>query len=287
VTPFDLVEATTLGEAVSLLDIDDPSVRPIAGGTALMLMMKAGVFKPSRLISLGRIEKQYSMISINDGELRIGAMTSLSSLETSSEVKAAFPVIAETLRAVANVRVRNVACIGGALAHGDPHMDLPPLLSVLDARAVVIGPGGSREIGVEALYSGYFQTVLEPNELIAEVIVPRQARRAAYLKYTTRTVDDWPALGIAVALEIEGQLIRDANLVISAATEKVTRLVQTEKVLAGAAIEDAALKRAGEAAVAETTLISDSRGSAVYKQELLRVCVGRAVRMALANGGGE
>ena len=88
-------------------------------------------------------------------------------------------------------------------------------------------------------------------------------------------------------MEIEGQLIRDANLVISAATEKVTRLVQTEKVLAGAAIEDAALKRAGETAVAETTLISDSRGSAVYKQELLRVCVGRAVRMALANGGGK
>jgi carbon-monoxide dehydrogenase medium subunit len=287
VTPFDLVEATTLGEAVSLLDIDDPSVRPIAGGTALMLMMKAGVFKPSRLISLGRIEKQYSLISINDGELRIGAMTSLSSLETSSEVKAAFPVIPETLRAVANVRVRNVACIGGALGHGDPHMDLPPLLSVLDARAVVVGTGGSHEIGVEALYSGYYRTVLEPNELIAEVIVPRQARRAAYLKYTTRTVDDWPALGIAVALEIEGQLIRDANLVISAATEKVTRLVQTEKVLAGAAIEDAVLKRAGEAAVGETTLISDSRGSAVYKQELLRVCVGRAVRMALANGGGK
>jgi carbon-monoxide dehydrogenase medium subunit len=166
-------------------------------------------------------------------------------------------------------------------------MDLPPLLSVLDARAVVVGPGGSQEIAVEKLYSGYYETVLKPNELIAEIIVPRQARRAAYLKYTTRTVDDWPALGIAVSLEAEGQLIRNASLVISAATEKVTRLPQTEKVLAGPTIADAVLQRAGEAAVAETTLVSDARGSAAYKQELLRVCIGRAVRMALANGDGK
>jgi carbon-monoxide dehydrogenase medium subunit len=287
VTPFDLVEATTLGEAVSLLDIDDPSVRPLAGGTALMLMMKAGVFKPSRLISLEKIEKQYSTISLDDGELRIGAMTPLSSLETSSEIRAAFPVIAETLRSVANVRVRNVARVGGALAHGDPHMDLPPVLSALDARAVVIGSVGSREIAVEALYSGYYQTVLKPNELIAEVVVPRQSCRAAYLKFTTRTVDDWPALGVAVSLQTDGRLIQNARLVVGAATEKVTRLAQTEKVLAGAAIEDATLQRAGEAAVAETTLVSDACGSAVYKQELLHVCIGRAVRMALANGGAK
>src|SRR3974390_795132 len=101
--PFDLVQPTTLDEAVSLLDIDDPGVRPLAGGTALMLMMKAGVFKPSRLISLEKIEKQYSTISINDGELRIGAMTPLSSVEASSEVRAVFPVITETLRSLANV----------------------------------------------------------------------------------------------------------------------------------------------------------------------------------------
>ena len=286
-TPFELAEPATLGEAVSLLDIDDPSVRPIAGGTALMLMMKAGIFKPSRLISLGKIEKQYSAISINDGELHIGAMTPLSSLEASSEVKTGFPVLTETLRSVANIRVRNVACIGGALAHGDPHMDLPPLLSALDAKAVVVGPGGLHEVPVEALYSGYYQTVLKPNELVSAVIVPRQARRAAYLKYTTRTVDDWPALGIAVSLDTDGRLIRDARLIISAATEKVTRLTQTEKLLAGAAVEEMALQKAGEAAVAETTLISDARGSAVYKRELLRACIGRAVRMALANGGGK
>jgi aerobic carbon-monoxide dehydrogenase medium subunit len=289
VIPFDLAEPKTLREAVALLDTDDPGVRPIAGGTALMLMMKAGVFQPSRLISLGKIEKEFSTIVMSGGgEFRIGAMTPLSTLESSPEVRAVFPVIAETLRNLANVRVRNVARVGGALAHGDPHMDLPPLLSVLGARAVVVGRAGSREIAVEELYSGYYRTVLEPNELIAEVIVPRyDSRRLAYLKYTTRTADDWPALGVAVSLDTDGRKIRDVRLVISAATEKVTRLPQAEKVLVGAAIEDATLQRAGEAAVAETTLLADARGSAVYKQELLRACIGRAVRMALTNSVGK
>jgi carbon-monoxide dehydrogenase medium subunit len=284
--PFELAEPNTLREAISLLDTDDPSVRPIAGGTALMLMMKAGVFQPSRLVSLGKIEHRFSTISIGtSGELRIGAMAALSMLEYSPDVRAHFPIIAQTLHTLANIRVRNVARVGGALAHGDPHMDLPPVLSVLGAKVLVIGPGGSREIAVEELYSGYYQTVLEPNELIAEIIVPGQKeRRAAYLKYTTRTVDDWPALGIAVSLQTDGQTIRDASLIVSAATEKVTRLRNTQAVLTGAAINDTILQRAGEAAVAETVLVADARGSVSYKQQLLRVCIGRAVRMALANG---
>ena len=287
--PFELVEPETLHEAVSLLDADDPGVRPFAGGTALMLMMKAGVFQPSRLISLGRIEERFSMISVGArGELRIGAMVPLSTLEYSPDVQSAYPVIADTLRTLANIRVRNVARVGGALAHGDPHMDLPPVLSVLGAKAIVIGPGGSREIAVEELYTGYYTTVLARNELIAEVIVPApQTRYAAYLKYTTRSAADWPALGIAVLLDSDGRMIRDASVVISAATERVTRLRHTQEILNGKAIEDTTLHRAGEAAVAETMLVADARGSMFYKQQLLRVCIGRAVRMALANGVGK
>ena len=134
---FELAEPTTLRDAVSLLDAGDPSIRPLAGGTALMLMMKAGVFQPSRLISLGKIEDGFSKISVGrDGELRIGSMTSLSAIEHSSDVARDFPVITRTLGTLSNVRVRNVARIGGALAHGDPHMDLPPVLSALAARSL-------------------------------------------------------------------------------------------------------------------------------------------------------
>jgi carbon-monoxide dehydrogenase medium subunit len=286
VIPFEFIEPETLQKAVSLLDLDDPGVRPFAGGTALMLMMKAGVFQPSKLISLGKIEQRFSTISIGPGgELHIGAMVPLSALEYSPDVRAAYPVIADTLRTLANIRVRNVARVGGALAHGDPHMDLPPVLSVLGAKAIVMGPAGLREVAVEDLYTGYYTTVLARNELIAEVIVPApRTRYAAYLKYTTRSAADWPALGVAVLLDIEGRMIRDAGVVISAATEKVTRLRHTQEILNGKAIDDATLRKAGEAAVAETELVADARGSSFYKQKLVSVCIGRAVRMALANG---
>jgi carbon-monoxide dehydrogenase medium subunit len=285
-TAFELIEPTSLQAAISLLAENEPTVRPYAGGTALMLMIKAGVFRPTRLVSLGKVEERYSKISVTpDGELRIGAMTPLSRLEYSREVRAAFPVFARTLRTLSNIRVRNVARIGGALAHGDPHMDLPPLLASLNARAVVVGPKGQREIRVDELYAGYYKTVLAENELIAEVIVPSQkTRRAAYFKYTTRCADDWPALGIAVSIEMDGNAVRDASIVVSAATEKVTRLSAAQKVLTGAAITDDILRKAGEAAVGEAELVPDSRGSVPYKRELLRVCVGRAVRMALNSG---
>jgi aerobic carbon-monoxide dehydrogenase medium subunit len=285
--PFELAEPTSLGAAVKLLDPDDETVRPIAGGTALMLMMKAGVFQPTCLVSLGKIEEKYSKISVgSSGELRIGALVPLSALEYSDEVRNAFPVIARTMRTLSNIRVRNVARVGGALAHGDPHMDLPPVLSALGAIAIVTGQKGEREIAVEDLYLGYYETVLEPGELITEVIVPPQkARRAAYLKFTTRTADDWPALGIAVSLEGDAGAVRNSSIVVSAATEKVTRLRGAQKEIDGGGASEAVLRRAGEAAVAESILVPDARGSMSYKQELLRVCVGRAVQMALRDGG--
>jgi aerobic carbon-monoxide dehydrogenase medium subunit len=283
-TPFEWLEPRSLREAVSLLDPDEPTVRPLAGGTALMLMMKAGVFTPTRLVSLQRIEPKFSEIAVSaTGELRIGAMATLSALERNKRAMAAFPVIADTLVRLSNVRVRNVACIGGALAHGDPHMDLPPVLAALGARVSIVGPAGSREAAVEGLYAGYYETVLARNELIGEVTVPPlQGRKAAYLKITARSADDWPALGVAVSFSAENGKLRDVRLVASAATEKVVRLSDAEAILNGAAIDDEALRAAGEAAAAEAPVIGDLRGSAGYKRELLRFCVGRAVRQALS-----
>ena len=281
---FDWAEPETLKDAVALLDPEDASVRAVAGGTALMLMMKAGVFQPTRLISLARIEPHYSQIRIEkDGALKVGAMTTLTALEQSVDVAALFPVITETLRTLSNVRVRNVACVGGALAHGDPHMDLPPLFAALGARAIVKGAGEGREIEVAELYAGYYETHLKKDELIAEVIVPPlKDARAAYLKCTSRSADDWPALGLAVHLELEGrEVIRRARIVLGAATDKVTRLVETEGVLGGASPSDPVLKRAAATAAEEVSLSSDAHGSAAYKRELLKVYLVRAIRHAL------
>jgi aerobic carbon-monoxide dehydrogenase medium subunit len=286
-TPFELVEPASLREAIGLLDPDDTSVRPIAGGTALMLMMKAGVFRPTRLVSLRRLGNGFSRIAAGaDGGVTIGAMTPLAVIERSSEVARVAPVIPRAMRRLSNIRVRNVATVGGNLAHGDPHMDLPPVLIALGASVAVAGPAGERTIAVEDLFAGYFETVLEKNELISGLRVPPQGKtRTAYLKVTTGSAEDWPALGVAVALEPDGTSIKSARVVVSAATEKATRLKAAEKALAGAGSDDKSLARAGDAAAGEVECISDVRGSAAYKRELVRVYVARAARAALTSDG--
>lgn len=204
--PFDWVEPASLKEAVSLLDADDSTVRPISGGTALMLMMKPGFFVPSRLVSLAKIEADYSSIRAGgDGSLRVGAMTSLAELERSAAAIVNFPVMKGALQTLSNIRVRNVARVGGALAHGDPHMDLPPLFATLGARVV-----------------------------------------------------------------------------LGAASERVTRLAQTESLLTGAIVNDGLLKRVSESAAAEARFVSDAHGSAAYKRELLRVYLPRTIKEALS-----
>ncbi len=283
--PFELAEPASLGEAIKLLDPDDASVRPIAGGTALMLMMKAGVFRPARLVSLRAIRELSAIEAQPDGALKIGAMTPLSVLERSAAVRAHAPVITAALRTLSNVRVRNVATVGGHLAHADPHMDLPPVLIALGAHIVVAGPAGERTIPVEALFAGYFATVLRRDELITAVVVPAQGTsRAVYLKCTTRAVHDWPALGVAVSLELEGTSVRAAKIVISAATEKPIRLPGAEAALRGG-LDDTALRRVGDAAAEEAETISDGQGSAAYKRQLVRVYVRRALEAALGRNG--
>jgi carbon-monoxide dehydrogenase medium subunit len=287
--PFDMVTPTSLKEAVALLDPQEPNIRAVAGGTALMLMMKAGVFQPSRLVCLHGIEREYARIAVaDDGGLRIGAMATLSALEHDSNVAARLPVLKRALRSLSNPRVRNVARVGGALAHGDPHMDLPPVLVALGARVSIHGPHGERELPLEQLYAGYYETVLEKDELITAVTVPAlKARKAAYLKVTLRSADDWPALGVAVSFALQDGVLRDPVVVVSAATEKVTRMSAAEKLLQNAAPDDVTLTRAGEAAAAEAAILADAHGSAAYKRELLRVYLRRAVRRALDDSQDE
>ena len=286
-TPFELLEPRSLREAATLLDAGDTTARPVGGGTAVMLMMKMGVLRPARLVSLRAVEARYSEIAAEGGEIRIGALATLSALERSPVVRKDAPVVAQALKTLANVRVRNVATLGGHLAHADPHADLPPVLIALGARLTVMDGKGERTMPLEQLHSGYLETTLKRGELIAEVIVPKQgARRAAYLKCTTRSADDWPALGVAAVLETvrenEGDVVRDARLVVGAATDTPKRLAKAEAVLKGARVDDATLAKAGEAAAAEAGVIGDAHGSAAYKRELVRVYVARAVRAALA-----
>jgi carbon-monoxide dehydrogenase medium subunit len=153
---------------------------------------------------------------------------------------------------------------------------------MLGAHVSTVGSNGSRDIAVEDLYAGYYETVLEKNELIAEVHVPSQgSKKGAYMKVTTGSADDWPALGVAAVIEGDGKAIKSARIVASAATEKATRLKSTEAVLNSKTVDDKLLAEAGEAAVKESEFIADVRGSVPYKRELMKVYVRRAVRAAL------
>jgi carbon-monoxide dehydrogenase medium subunit len=272
-SPFELAEPDSLSQAIALLDGE--GVRPLSGGTALMLMMKAGVLRPARLVSLRRLNLD-SISNGKDGGLRVGAMTTLRELERSPTVKQGWPVITRALRTLSNVRVRNVATLGGALAHADPHMDLPPLMSALGARVTIAGPGGERSAPIESLYAGYLETTLQRGEVITQLEVPAlDGRRAAYLKCTTRSADDWPALGMAVVLDGD-----EARVWVGAATDKPTRLLAAEKVLKGSSFKKNILKQAGEAAAEEVQIESDLHGSAAYKKQLIRVYLARAVHEA-------
>jgi len=280
---LEIAEPETLEDAYAMLGTEEGSIRPMGGGTALMLMMKAQLFKPSKLVSLRGIPG-LSGFSLMDGgsDIRIGAMTTFSELEQSSLIAQHLPVVTQTMKTLANVRVRNVASVGGNLAHGDPHLDLPPVWAALGASVRIVGANGERIIPAEELFLGYYETALTQGELIADIHVPvRPDWRFFYAKVTTRAEHDWPALGLCVGVRAEGDVIADASLVLSAAVDKPTRLTGAEEVLRGAEMSDATLAKAADAALAEVHIEGDARGSSAYKKHLLRVHLARAVKRVM------
>lgn len=281
---FELLEPATLSEAVTLLDREDPNVRAIAGGTALVLMMKARLFQPTRLVSLRRLNGAMRGVRADErGALHIGAMTPLAELEYSPQIANALPVMRRALPALSNIRIRNVATIGGHLAHADPHMDLPPILLTLGARLRAASRRGERWIEIGDFFTGYYQTALEPDELITAVEVPLQPPdvHAWYEKYTALSADDWPTVGVAVWYRVESGSIAEARVAVSAATERPLRIASAEAVLAHASPTAQVFARAAEAAAGAVEPLADIRGTAAYKREMVRVHVRRALERAL------
>jgi aerobic carbon-monoxide dehydrogenase medium subunit len=278
---FELAEPRSVDEALGLLDHNDPAIRPIGGGTALMLMIKSQLFRPVRLVSLRHLDHPFMGLSLDkDGtSFRIGAMTTFAELEHSAAIKQHFPIIAEAMKTLANVRVRNVATVGGNLAHGDPHLDLPPIWMALDADVLILSRDTTRRVPVAEIFRGYYETTIADGELVAEIGLPiRRGWRSTYVKVTTCVAHDWPALGVAVSAKMNGGPIQDLRIVLSAAVDKPTRLCAAETVLRGAHPNEALLRRAGDAAVEEVDIVADGRGSVAYKQQLLRVHLARAIR---------
>ena len=277
---FDLIEPRKLDDIFDLLTDGEEPVRPMGGGTALMLMMKANLFAPARLVSLRHLGAPFVGLSFDpeSSVMRIGALTTFSQLEHSADIAAHLPVVTQTMKTLANVRVRNVASVGGNLAHADPHLDLPPVWLALDADVMLVSRNGERIVPVEEIFAGYYETTIADGELVAELRVPVKAGwRSTYVKITTRAAHDWPALGLTISVSGGPARIDDLRLVLSAALDRPTRLREAEAVLRGRALDDDVLREAGDAAVAEVDIESDSRGSSAYKQELLRVHLRRGL----------
>jgi carbon-monoxide dehydrogenase medium subunit len=282
---FELVEPATLEEALGLLDPDDYGVCAIAGGTALSLMVQSHIFKPVRLVSLRRLDGDLRGVHVEaDGSLRIGAMTTLTELERSPVLAISEPVLSRALHTLSNVRVRNIATLGGHLAHGDPHMDLPPIMVTLGARVRAVSPRGERWIDVADLITGYYETSLAGDELITEIHVPAQptGSRAAYAKFTALSADDWPSVGVAVWVRREGETIAEARIAVGGATDHPTRMTAAEAAITGSAADPKKFAEAGAAAAAEVEPIGDLRGSGPYKREMVRVHVRRALERVTA-----
>jgi len=283
--PFELLQPTSFDEAIQLLSLDPDHSKPIAGGTALMLMMKSQIFTPTQLISLRNIKDSSYIKAEPNGEVKIGALSKLSDLENSALIAKYAPVICHAMITLSNVRVRNSATIGGALSHGDPHMDLPPILSCLAANVHTIGPAGRRTIPVESLYLGYYETCLESNELIYEVSLPPNiSPYSSYNKCTTRSADDWPALGVAVNLTVKANHVESSRIFMGSIADTPIRLIELEKRLSTKELTPDLLSSVADQVTEEIDPASDHLGSADYKRALAKVYVKRALLEAYKNG---
>jgi carbon-monoxide dehydrogenase medium subunit len=277
-SPLTIHHPTSLAEAVELLQRHDGGARVVAGSTALTLMIRQRLIDPPALISLNRVPGLDTLTSEPDG-LAIGALVTHRRMERSDVVRAATPLLAEAFAVVANVRVRNAATVGGVLAEADYASDPPTAFRALDATVHATGPAGERAIPIGDFFRGFYETALAPDEILVRVTVPLPpaGTSGAYRRYTTRSSEDRPCVGVAalVRLDTDGACA-ELRVAVGAATETPARFLELESAARGRPLEEAAqLLADGYASRIEP--LDDLRGSSWYRTEMIRVWVRRTV----------
>lgn len=249
----------------------------VAGGQSLMVMRQQGLISPSVWVDLSRVAG-LSGITATDGGVRLGAMTTIRTIERDPTIRAMCPALAQAAAAVGPLQVRNMGTIGGSVAHNAPGADSPPALLALDASATVVGAAGARSLPLADLCTGYFETALRPDEVLTEFSLPAlpAGARAGYLKFAIRAVD-MALVGIAVVLQQEGDTIRDVRLAIGGAAPVPFRARDAEAHLRGAKWTEASLREAGRLAARAASPVSDVHASADYRRWLIRALVPRAL----------
>lgn len=258
----------------------------IAGGTALVIMMKQQLLQPSCVISLRNVAG-LSGVSEQNGSVHIGGLVTHAALDASSVVQEKLPVLGATYHHVATQRVRTMATVGGGLAHADPNQDPPPSFIALGASFELSSAAGTRTVAAEDFFSDYYETVLEPEEIVTGVTVPLMAAHtgAAYLKFLPRSADDYATVSAAavVTLDAAKTTIQDVRIAMGSVNTTPVRATAAEAVLKGQPVKPEGLREAGEKAKEHTDPVSDFRGSGSYKTQMAAVFVRRALESAIAN----
>jgi len=283
VNAFEYRAPRVLDEALAVLREHGEDARVVAGGTALVTMMRQHLVRPGCLVSLRDVQG-LNRIEATNGALRLGALVTHREAEVSPLVRERLPVLAETFRRVGTVRIRHMATIGGALAHADPNQDPPVTLLALGARVEIRGARGHRELPLGEFFRDYYETALEPGELVTAVSVPLLpgASGATFLKFLPRTADDYATVAVAaiVTLAPDGERCREARIALGSVGVTPLRVGAAEALLAGERLGESLLRAAGEAVKGQVDPLSDHRGSAAYKREMTGVMVGRALSQA-------
>ncbi len=286
---YDYLEPEHVDHAVELLDQHGDDAHLIAGGASLILMLRQQLLSPALLVGLRRISALRGIKAGADGSLEIGATTTHRGVERAPEVARYEPALAEAFGLVATVRLRNQGTIGGNLAHADPAQDPPPILMALDASVRVIGSGGARVIPVADLFVDYFETTLEPTEVITSVTMPPRppGASAIYVKYLPGSKDDYATVAVAVSAElIDGRWNR-VRIACGGAAPVPLRILAAERALEGSALDHAEIDRAAELVGEGVDPIDDVRGSAAYKREMAVVWARRALRRLAGHHPGK
>jgi len=278
---FKYLAVRSVEEAVGALARYGYEAKVLAGGQSLIPMMKLQLASPSVLVDISHLETLRT-IDDADGDLRVGAMVSESDLERSTPAARWAAGLVDTSRVIADPLVRNLATVGGNVAHGDPANDHPATMVAGGASFTLVGPSGSRVVAAEDFFMDVFTTALEPDELLTEIRMPKQAAGtgSAYVKYE-RQVGDYALAGAAVCLgSKDGSAIEGARIALTNLGPTPVRAVEAESLLVGEVLSGQLFARAGRAAAAASDPWTDLRGSAEYRRRVAAMVTRKALEKA-------
>jgi len=277
---FEYREPSTLSEALAILNQYGKEAKVLAGGTDLLVNMKERGWEPRVLVNLKTVPG-LSYIRFDEKEgLRIGALTTVREVETSSLIRETFPCLHEGAKSLGSVQVRNRATLGGNLCNASPAADNAPPLLVLNARVKLVGAGGERVVPLEKFFVGPGTTVLD-KEVLTEIMVPASSQQVqgVYLTISRREAVDLAQVGIAIAARAEDKKTRwrDVRIALGAVAPTPIRAYETEKLLEGREIQKTVIEEAIKKSIEEARPITDLRASEWYRREMVEVLAQRAL----------